>query len=315
MGATGNGAAGGRAAKPYTLRSLRADAVWTALPARDQHLLLWLLAGDVVTAQLASLLVYGPLRVAQRRLARLVEYGLLRGFWTASAQRPRGRYAYALTRAARSDLERLQWPEGPPDRPTALPASPPIHQLATHDLLAAFLRAGSPDADEGLVAWVPERACGQLFGFIRPDALAGIRFGQRTLALFLERDLGTERGEVLAEKARRYRSVFSRAPGDAMAVGFVVGSARRAQTIHAMGRRQPGGLTLLTVVADRLLVDPLEAAWSDGQLARSIRELAAAGQGDGPILAPGCLLDPEMLAAFDDRAASTMSALTPYLPG
>ena len=315
MGATGSRAAGGGAAKPYSLRSLRADAVWTALPARDQHLLLWLLAGDVVTAQLASLLVYGPLRVAQRRLARLVEYGLLRGFWTASAQRPRGRYAYALTRAARSDLERLQWPEGPPDRPTALPASPPIHQLATHDLLAAFLRAARPEADEGLFAWVPERPCGQLFGFIRPDALAGIRFGQRTLALFLERDLGTERGEVLAEKARRYRSVFSRAPGDAMAVGFVVGSARRAQTIHAMGRRQPGGLTLLTVVADRLLVDPLEAAWSDGQLARSIRELAAAGQGDGPILAPGCLLDPEMLAAFDDRAASTMSALTPYLPG
>ena len=316
MSATGGRARDGREPKTDSLRSLRADAVWSALPARDQHLLLWLMAGDVVTAQLASLLVYGALRVAQRRLARLVEYGLLRGFWTASAQRPRGRYAYALTRTARSDIERLQWPEGlPADRATELPASPPIHQLATHDLLAAFLRAGRPDAGEGIFAWAPERACSQLFGFIRPDALAGIRVGQRTLALFLERDLGTERGEVLAEKARRYRSVFSRAPGDAMAVGFVVGSARRAQTIHAMGRRQPGGLTLLTVVADRLLVDPLEAAWSDGQLARSIRELAAAGQGDGPILAPGCLLDPEMLAAFDDRAASTMSALTPYLPG
>jgi hypothetical protein len=158
MSATGNRAAEERVAKPYTLRSLRADAVWTALPARDQHLLLWLLAGDVVTAQLASLLVYGSLRVAQRRLARLVEYGLLRGFWTASAQRPRGRYAYALTRAARSDLERLQWPEGPPDRPPALPASPPIHQLATNDLLAAFLRAGRPERDEGLVAWAAERA-------------------------------------------------------------------------------------------------------------------------------------------------------------
>ena len=315
MSATGNRAAGERVAKPYTLRSLRADAIWTALPARDQHLLLWLLAGDVVTAQLASLLVYGALRVAQRRLARLVEYGLLRGFWTASAQRPRGRYAYALTRAARSDLERLQWPEGPPDRPTALPASPSIHQLATHDLLAAFLRAGRPEADEGLFAWVPERACGQLFGFIRPDALAGIRVGQRTLALFLERDLGTERGEVLAEKVRRYRSVFSRAPGDTMAVGFVVESARRAQSIHAMGHRQPGGLTLLTVVADQLLVDPLGAAWLDGQQQRSIRELAAAGQGDGPILAPGCLLDADAIAAFDDRAASTLSALTPYLRG
>jgi hypothetical protein len=30
---------------------------------------------------------------------------------------------------------------------------------------------------------------------------------------------------------------------------------------------------------------------------------------------PGCLLDADALDAFDDRAASTLSALTPYLPG
>ncbi len=53
----------------------------------------------MVTAQLAALLVYGQLRTAQRRLARLVEYGLIAGFWAAGGgvQRPRGRYAYALT--------------------------------------------------------------------------------------------------------------------------------------------------------------------------------------------------------------------------
>jgi hypothetical protein len=37
--------------KPDSLRSTRAGAIWTALPARDQHLLLWLLGGDIVTAQ------------------------------------------------------------------------------------------------------------------------------------------------------------------------------------------------------------------------------------------------------------------------
>ncbi len=61
--------------KPDSLRSTRAGAIWTALPARDQHLLLWLLGGDIVTAQLAALLVYGQLRSAQRRLSRLVELG------------------------------------------------------------------------------------------------------------------------------------------------------------------------------------------------------------------------------------------------
>lgn len=36
--------------KRDTLRYLRAGAIWTALPVRDQRLLLWLLQADVVTA-------------------------------------------------------------------------------------------------------------------------------------------------------------------------------------------------------------------------------------------------------------------------
>jgi hypothetical protein len=170
-------------------------------------------------------------------LARLVEIGLLRGFWTAGAQRPHGRYAYMLTRAPRLEMERLQWPEGRPDRPSELPPSAPIHPLGTHDLFAAFLRAGNPAVPEGIFAWLPERACGQLFGFLRADALAGIRVGDRTLTLFIERDLGTERGEVLAEKIRRYRSLFARPPEAPIAVGFVLESARRASTIHALAGR------------------------------------------------------------------------------
>ena len=93
MSATENRAQPSPSPKPDSLRSIRAGAVWTGLPAREQHLLLWLLGADIVTAQLASLLVYRQLRTAQRRLARLVELGLLRGFWSATAQRPRGRYA------------------------------------------------------------------------------------------------------------------------------------------------------------------------------------------------------------------------------
>ncbi len=123
MSATPDRAQSQTGAKPDSLRSTRAGAIWTALPARDQHLLLWLLSGDIVTAQLATLLVYGQLRVAQRRLSRLVELGLVRGFWSATAQRPRGRYAYVLTRPTRLDVERLSWPEGRPDRPPEIPAS------------------------------------------------------------------------------------------------------------------------------------------------------------------------------------------------
>jgi hypothetical protein len=70
-------------------------AGWLGLPERDRRLIEWLWTGDVVTAELAALLAYGNLRVAQRRLARLGEYGLVRGFWSANRQRPRGRYGYA----------------------------------------------------------------------------------------------------------------------------------------------------------------------------------------------------------------------------
>jgi hypothetical protein len=318
MSATPDRAEARAGAKPDSLRSTRAGAIWTALPTRDQQLLLWLLGGDIMTAQLARLLVYGQLRVAQRRLSRLVELGLLRGFWSATAQRPRGRYAYVLTRPTRLDVERLSRPEGRPDRPPEIPASAAVHQLATHDLFAAFLRRGDPLLREGIFAWIPERACGQLFdGFLRPDALAGIRVADRAIMMFIERDLGTERGEVLAEKIRRYRSVFARELDVPIHVGFVVESDRRAKTVHGLltGRNIPGSsVRFLTAVDARVSADPLGARWTDGRASWPTRDLAPVSAPiDWPILMPGCLSDPDALSALDDRGSSLLPALRPYL--
>lgn len=314
MGATPNRAQPGLGPKPDSHRYLRAGAIWTGLPRREQHLLLWLLGADIVTAELASLLVYGQLRTAQRRLSRLVDLGLLRGFWSAGAHRPRGRYAYVLTKAARADVERLAWPEGRPGRPLDIPPSAPIHQLATLDLFAAFVRHGDPLLEEGIYAWIPERACGELFGpFLRPDALAGIRIGDRAIALFIERDLGTERSEVLAEKVRRYRSAFARAADIPLHVGFVVDSRRRAATIHEliggsnMTDQRP---MIVTVVDDQLRADPLGASWSDGRSKLPTRLLAAiATGGTRPVIAPECLQDATALGALDDRALALFPGL------
>lgn len=315
MSTTSSRARAGRSRKRDSLRSLRAGAIWDALPSRDQQLLLWLLGADIVTAQLAALLVYGPLRIAQRRLGRLVEVGLLEGFWTAGAQRPRGRYAYTLTRAARLDIERLAWPEGRPERAPELPASVPIHALATHDLLAAFLRTADPAVPEGLVAWVPERACGPLFGgLLRPDALAGVRVGDRLATLFIERDLGTERGEGLADKIRRYRSLLGRAPEAPVWVAFVVESERRGRSILEVARhRAASGAQFLAGVNSLVRADPLGAGWWDGGTLRSIRELATSPTDDIPILRPGCLSDAEAIAALDDRGAALLPALRLFL--
>jgi hypothetical protein len=306
-------------AKADSLRSTPAGAIWEALPVRDQHLLLWLLSADIVTAQLAALLVYGHLRTAQRRLARLAELGILRGFWAASMHRPRGRHAYVLTRQARADIERITWPSGRPDRARDVPPSAVIHQLATHDLLAAFVRAGDPLLHEGIFAWIPERACAQLFdGYLRPDALAGVRVGDRAIVLFIERDLGSERGEVLAEKVRRYRSVFARAVDLPVQVGFVVESERRAKTVHEVANRQPvaaSGPAFLTALDARVRADPFGVRWTDGREAWSTRDLTSTMPASWPILAPACLADADSLAALDDRALDMIPLLAAYIRG
>jgi hypothetical protein len=291
-------------------------AIWSALPERDRNLLLWLVSADIVTASLAALLGYGHLRTAQRRLARLAELGVLLGFWAAGRHRPRGRHAYVLTRQARADIERIVWPTGRPGRSLDLPPSAAIHQLATHDLLAAFLQAGDPLLREGLFAWIPERACAQLFGgFLRPDALAGIRVGDRAIALFIERDLGTERGEVLADKIRRYRSAFARAPDLPINVGFVVESERRARTIHTLtSRRLQASPVFLTALSERLHANPIGGIWTDGESRSATRDLASAAVSSPcPILTPGCLADPDVLVAMDDRALGMIPALHRYL--
>ncbi len=218
---------------------------WTALPLRDQRLITWLWAGDVVNAELAAVLAYGNLRVAQRRLARLVEYGILRGFWAANRQRPRGRYAYALTKAARKDVEYLLWEHDAPEPVTGQvqAPSPVIHQLATHDLLAAFLRASPLTDDIGLAGWVPEHAAALRYdGALRPDAIAVVRRGEVATLLIIERDLGSERHEILLDKLRRYNFINVHPAGSNL--GFILDSRRRAGallvSLRAAAKRSAG---------------------------------------------------------------------------
>ncbi len=267
--------------------------------------------GDVVTAELAALLVYGHRRIAQRRLARLVEYGLLSGFWAANRQRPRGRYAYGLTRPTRIALERSIWPDGQKklynDAPESV--SPVIHGLASHDVFAAFLRASDPEHGFGLAAWVPERPLIRMtwHSSLRPDALAVIRAGERSILLALERDLGTERGPVLAGKLDSYQRVYDSRPVKApLHVGFVVDSARRAASVRARlrGSEKEGSIVTAWVVTESAIAsDPYQAVWStpEGAEARVV-DFAPHWTGNAwPYLQPGELADPTTLEALDDR--------------
>jgi len=293
-------------------------AGWSALPLRDRRLLEWLFMADVVTAEMAAVLAYGHRRTAQRRLARLAEYGLVRGFWAANSQRPRGRFAYALTKAARSGLAQLIW-DGRLSAPDKVEApSPVIHQLATHDLLMAILAA--PSTREAYVAgWAPERAIAMGFsGYLRPDALAVFGVGDHAVELFIERDLGTERGAILAAKASTYTSYLSghEVP---MNVGFVVESARRAAALayrlrHWLTEYELPGhkkAPCWVTTADELAADPFGPIWRapDGRRV-SAREMASfAPEWELPRLGPLCLLADDGPDALDDRLLTAVGRL------
>ena len=294
-------------------------SAWSGLPERDRALLLWLLQADVVTAELAALLAYGHLRIAQRRLARLVDYGILTGFWAANRQRPRGRYAYALTKVARLELERLVWPMG---RPKLIDGgietvSPVIHQLATHDIFAAFLRAADPDAGTGLAAWVPERALVRMTqtGYLRPDALAVVRSPDGMIVLFIERDLGTERGGMLLEKLDRYDAVFNREKeARPLHVGMVVESRRRASAVLRIlrsSRHISPFLRVWVVTEPELTRDPHRAIWvSPGFDAARTLELEPHWSDDRwPIISAGCLAEPDTLPALDEGVLDAIELL------
>jgi hypothetical protein len=273
--------------------------------------LLWLVQGAVVTAELAALIAYGHRRIAQRRLARLVDYGIVTGFWAANRQRPRGRYAYALTKMARAQLERLVWPDGKPKigKDGIETVSPVIHQLATHDLFGAFLRSTDLAREIGISAWAPERACVRLKwdGYLRPDALAVIRVGDASIVMFVERDLGTERGGTLSQKVFKYGNVYgNRESTGPLHVGLVVDTARRAASV----RRHVGdpktattSVRVWVTTEPALAADPYGCEWgsASGEEVRTV-DLAPHWTGDPwAILQPLCLAEPDNLEGLDER--------------
>ena len=306
-----------RTPKSYTLRSPRSApgvAAWGGLPERDRSLLRWLLVGDLVTSELAAVLVYGSLRTARRRLARMVELGLLRGFWAANSQRPRGRYAYALTVPARRDLERAVGGEPARARRPG-PGTSTIHQLATNDLLVAFLRGADPSHGLGLQGWLSERMAAPLFDdYVKPAAIAIIAAPSGSICLIVERDLGTETTSMVAAKVARYRTVFAGRMASPVHIAIVVESSRRVGSVlHAVESAGGPVVQVWITIADQLLADPYFATWTSpgGRRLRTIDMPGEPGH-DHEVSGALCLLDPDGLEAFDRSALESLPALAHF---
>ena len=308
---------GGRR-KCYSLRytpSAPGAAAWGGLPERDRALLRWLLVGDVVTSELAALLAYGSLRTARRRLARMVELGLIRGFWAANSQRPRGRYAYALVSSVRDELGRSRV-RGRSKSIGAGPGPTTIHQLATNDLMAAFLRDARPDGGLGLAAWLPERAVAPLFdGYVQPDALAVIGTPSARVCILVERDLGTEPTSTVAAKAVRYATLFRGEMEPPINIGIVVESRRRLMSIRrAIDRVDLVGVRVWLAISTEILAAAYEASWTapDGRRCRTV-DLHAAAFAETRVAGALCLLDADGTDLFEPSAIEGLPALERFM--
>ena len=306
-----------RTPKSYTLRSPRSApgvAAWGGLPERDRSLLRWLLVGDLVTSELAAVLVYGSLRTARRRLARMVELGLLRGFWAANSQRPRGRYAYALTVPARRDLERAVGGEPARARRPG-PGTSTIHQLATNDLLVAFLRGADPSHGLGLQGWLSERMAAPLFDdYVKPAAIAIIAAPSGSICLIVERDLGTETTSLVAAKMARYTTIFAGRGHVSANVAIVAESGSRAASIRrAISSAGASGVHPWTTTAAELETTPYFAQWSspDGRRLPTV-SLPAADGGGATVAGALCLLDPDAFEVFERSALLAHPAVAPF---
>ena len=143
---------------------------------------------------------------------------------------------------------------------------------------------------------------------LRPDALAVIRVGERSILLAIERDLGTERGPILADKVDSYQRVYGQRKEQApLHVGFVVDSRRgglpRSAPACAGPRQDESVVTTWVVTEAALTADPYEALWTTpGGIEARVIDFGPHWTGNPwPYLAAGDLADPTTLEVLDDR--------------
>ncbi len=196
---------------------------------RDRAVLRILDRAEAATPRQLTILVYGHLRIAQRRLLRLWQAGLLERAIVPQAQRGGAELAYRLSDRARRRLG---------DTATRSRGSNRLgHTLDVVEAVCALVTAdGDPRRDSPVRLWLDEPSAAAVLGTPPyPDGVVAIEAGGRSGVICLEIDEATQRRAVIEAKVNGYRRLFDANPSWSLL--FVVPSRNRARWLRMVANR------------------------------------------------------------------------------
>lgn len=191
----------------------------SSLTDRDRKILRDLYRHRVLTVHQLSELHFPHSRKARRRLLALHDRGLLQRFrpWREQGSSP---YHYVLGELGLHivagnydlDLKRIKQRIAA-DQKLAHSAKLP-HLLEVHDFFVALIARTRQSPGHQVVRWWSEKRCALEWSKyslpVRPDGQGIVRGPSETCSFILELDRGTERGDRLTEKSRRYARIARR---------------------------------------------------------------------------------------------------------
>lgn len=248
---------------------------------RDRAALRILDRAEAATARQLALLVYGHRRIAQRRLLRLWQAGLLERSVIAATQRGGAELAYRLSDRARRRLG---------DTATRTRGSNRLgHTLDIVETICALASTnGDPRHESPVQLWLDEPNAGAVLGTPPyPDSVVVLRAGDRSCVVCLEVDEATQRRAVIEAKLRGYRRLLEAYP--TWWLLFVVPSKARASWLRMVAGRideavvARAWVTSLVALRRRRLEAPI-VALASGE-SSTLRDLAQtrAGRAMAPV--------------------------------
>jgi len=229
--------------RPSRLNESHVVKLAAHLTERDRHIALDCYEHHVLRTDQLKRLHFTGVRTANERLQLLYELRVLDRF-RPRVGRGKGSLPYhwildeagALIVADHKGLERGQLHYTHEDALRIAASRNRDHHIEANEFFTR-LAVDANRADGALSEWYGVRTLAHLFaGVVVPDGYGVLTMPNRTpLHLLLELDRGTERSQILREKAKAYADIL---PHSSLAkhnplVIFVVPSARRAQTATA----------------------------------------------------------------------------------